>query len=98
MLNQNNPQDNTEMVYFSHGGGPLPILGDTSHKAMVDFMVQLPARLRKSICCRFMYVYLWQISRQHRYLMTIFWASMRSHFCGDENSKHMARSFPPKEM
>jgi hypothetical protein len=56
MLNQNNPQDNTEIVYFSHGGGPLPILGDTSHKAMVDFMVQLPARLRKSICCHFMCV------------------------------------------
>lgn len=36
-----------QIVYFSHGGGPLPILGDASHKAMVDFMLQLPARLRK---------------------------------------------------
>jgi aromatic ring-opening dioxygenase catalytic subunit (LigB family) len=35
------------MVYFSHGGGPLPILGDPGHKAMVDFMVQLPTRLQK---------------------------------------------------
>ena len=37
----------TRIVYFSHGGGPLPILGDASHKAMVDFMLQLPSRLRK---------------------------------------------------
>ena len=47
MLNQNKPQTNGQIVYFSHGGGPLPILGDASHKAMVDFMVQLPSRLRK---------------------------------------------------
>jgi aromatic ring-opening dioxygenase catalytic subunit (LigB family) len=47
MLNQNNPQANAQIVYFSHGGGPLPILGDAGHKAMVDFMLQLPARLRK---------------------------------------------------
>ncbi len=33
------------IVYFSHGGGPLPILGDPGHKAMVDFMVNLPKRL-----------------------------------------------------
>jgi 4,5-DOPA dioxygenase extradiol len=43
MLNQNRAQ----IIYFSHGGGPLPILGDASHKAMVDFMLKLPARLRK---------------------------------------------------
>jgi 4,5-DOPA dioxygenase extradiol len=43
MLNQNRAQ----IIYFSHGGGPLPILGDASHKAMVDFMLMLPARLRK---------------------------------------------------
>jgi 4,5-DOPA dioxygenase extradiol len=36
-----------QIIYFSHGGGPLPILGDASHKAMVDFMLKLPARLRK---------------------------------------------------
>jgi aromatic ring-opening dioxygenase catalytic subunit (LigB family) len=35
------------MVYFSHGGGPLPILGDASHQEMVDFMQDLPARIRK---------------------------------------------------
>jgi len=37
----------TQIVYFSHGGGPLPILGDAGHKVMVDFMRQLPSRLRK---------------------------------------------------
>lgn len=47
MLNQNNPQNQAQIVYFSHGGGPLPILGDASHKAMVNFMQQLPSRLRK---------------------------------------------------
>jgi 4,5-DOPA dioxygenase extradiol len=47
MLNQNNAQNNAEIVYLSHGGGPLPILGDPSHKAMVDFILQLPAQLKK---------------------------------------------------
>lgn len=36
-----------QIVYFSHGGGPLPILGDAGHQAMVDFMLRLPARLKK---------------------------------------------------
>ena len=36
-----------QLVYFSHGGGPLPILGDASHKAMVDFMQRLPLQMRK---------------------------------------------------
>ncbi len=36
-----------QIVYFSHGGGPLPILGDASHKAMLDFMRRLPTQLRK---------------------------------------------------
>ena len=47
MLNQIDPQNRAQIVYFSHGGGPLPILGDASHKAMVNFMRQLPSRLRK---------------------------------------------------
>jgi 4,5-DOPA dioxygenase extradiol len=47
MLKQNQPQNQAQIVYFSHGGGPLPILGDPGHKAMVEFMHQLPARLRK---------------------------------------------------
>ncbi len=37
----------TQIVYFSHGGGPLPILGDAGHQAMIDFMTQLPSQLKK---------------------------------------------------
>jgi len=47
MSNPNNSQNKAQIVYFSHGGGPLPILGDASHKAMVEFMQQLPSRLRR---------------------------------------------------
>ncbi len=34
--------DKKRIVYFSHGGGPLPLLGDPGHKAMIDFMNVLP--------------------------------------------------------
>jgi aromatic ring-opening dioxygenase catalytic subunit (LigB family) len=40
-----NTQPLNQIVYFSHGGGPLPILGDPGHQAMVDFMRDLPVRL-----------------------------------------------------
>jgi 4,5-DOPA dioxygenase extradiol len=33
------------IVYLSHGGGPLPILGDPGHQAMMEFMSHLPAQL-----------------------------------------------------
>lgn len=36
-----------QIVYLSHGGGPLPILGDPSHKGMNDFMQLLPSQLRR---------------------------------------------------
>ncbi len=45
-MKQKNPTKKAQIVYLSHGGGPLPILGDPSHKAMVDFMLQLPSQLR----------------------------------------------------
>lgn len=44
-MKYNSPAGKSQIVYFSHGGGPLPILGDESHQAMVDFMGQLPAQL-----------------------------------------------------
>jgi len=47
MMTQDNPGNTAQIVYFSHGGGPLPLLGDPGHRAMVDFMRQLPAQLRK---------------------------------------------------
>ena len=36
-----------EIIYFSHGGGPLPILGDPGHKEMISFMKKLPESLKK---------------------------------------------------
>lgn len=36
-----------DIVYFSHGGGPLPILGDPSHAEMISFMKNLPRKLEK---------------------------------------------------
>ncbi len=35
------------IIYMSHGGGPLPILGDKSHSAMISFMKDLPSKLKK---------------------------------------------------
>jgi aromatic ring-opening dioxygenase catalytic subunit (LigB family) len=46
-LHQTDRHRKAQIVYFSHGGGPLPILGDASHQALVDFMRRLPAGLRK---------------------------------------------------
>lgn len=46
-MKQNSPEGKAQIVYFSHGGGPLPILGDASHQAMVEFMRQLPSQIRK---------------------------------------------------
>ena len=36
-----------QIVYLSHGGGPMPILGDPGHKIMVDFMAKLPEQLTR---------------------------------------------------
>jgi 4,5-DOPA dioxygenase extradiol len=44
-MKQSNTEKGAQAVYFSHGGGPLPILGDASHRAMVEFMARLPAQL-----------------------------------------------------
>ncbi len=46
-MNTQGTDKQAQIVYFSHGGGPLPILGDPSHKAMVEFMTDLPKHLRK---------------------------------------------------
>ena len=46
-MSSTNHTEKAQVVYFSHGGGPLPILGDPGHKAMVDFMQRLPSQLRK---------------------------------------------------
>ncbi|WP_321531472.1 class III extradiol ring-cleavage dioxygenase [uncultured Desulfuromonas sp.] len=36
-----------QIIYFSHGGGPLPLLGGSSHQLMVEFMKKLPSRLHR---------------------------------------------------
>jgi hypothetical protein len=46
-MKSGSPVKKAQIVYFSHGGGPLPILGDPGHAAMVDFMRELPAKLRR---------------------------------------------------
>ena len=39
--------ENANIIYFSHGGGPLPLMGDESHRAMIEFMKKLPDQLPK---------------------------------------------------
>jgi 4,5-DOPA dioxygenase extradiol len=46
-MDNHNQDGKAQIVYFSHGGGPLPILGDPGQQAMVDFMTRLPLQLRK---------------------------------------------------
>ena len=46
-MDQNSSEKKAQIIYFSHGGGPLPILGDASHQAMLDFMKGLPSQIRK---------------------------------------------------
>lgn len=36
-----------QAVFFGHGGGPLPILGDPGHRTMNDFLSRLPEQLVK---------------------------------------------------
>lgn len=35
------------VVYLSHGGGPMPILGGQGHEKMIDFMKELPGKFPK---------------------------------------------------
>jgi aromatic ring-opening dioxygenase catalytic subunit (LigB family) len=35
------------VVYLSHGGGPLPLLGDESHQEMIALLEQLPSHLEQ---------------------------------------------------
>ena len=44
-MNGSNQQ--AQVVYLSHGGGPLPLLADPGHQAMIHFMRQLPCQLRR---------------------------------------------------
>ncbi len=37
--------DKSPVLYIPHGGGPLPLLGDVHHRALVDFLQKLPGKL-----------------------------------------------------
>lgn len=39
--------NNPTAVYLSHGGGPLPLLGDVGHKEMVESLTAISANIRK---------------------------------------------------
>lgn len=46
MIN-NNSNHNGQVIYISHGGGPLPILDDPSHDNMIQFMKNLPQKIKR---------------------------------------------------
>jgi 4,5-DOPA dioxygenase extradiol len=46
-MDQHETAKQAQIIYFSHGGGPLPILGDPSHQAMINFMTALPQRINR---------------------------------------------------
>ncbi|MBG0763300.1 MAG: dioxygenase [Tissierellales bacterium] len=46
-MNNSSKVKKGQVVYFSHGGGPLPILGDPTHKKMIDFMKDLPSKINR---------------------------------------------------
>ena len=46
-MEESSSESKAQIVYFSHGGGPLPLIGDEGHKAMVAFMQKLPEQLHK---------------------------------------------------
>lgn len=41
------------VLYISHGGGPLPLLGDPEHAEMLDHLKEMAAMLEKpaAIAC-----------------------------------------------
>lgn len=45
-LHQSKDRDQTgSMIYLTHGGGPLPLLGDPQHQELVDFLRRIPTTL-----------------------------------------------------
>lgn len=37
----------TDILYISHGGGPMPLLGDPDHQEMIDRLVEISGKLKK---------------------------------------------------
>src|SRR6056297_2057226 len=46
-MSHENFKQKGQVIYFSHGGGPLPILGDSSHEQMNEFMRNLPKKINR---------------------------------------------------
>lgn len=46
-MRSNTSGEKAQIIYFSHGGGPLPVLGDEGHKAMIEFLRKLPSQLER---------------------------------------------------
>ena len=46
-MEKNNVNQNGQVLYFSHGGGPLPLLDDPSHYKMIQFMKELPSKIQR---------------------------------------------------
>ncbi|KDR94157.1 Aromatic ring-opening dioxygenase, catalytic subunit, LigB family [Peptoclostridium litorale DSM 5388] len=44
---KDNVNHNGQIIYFSHGGGPLPMLDDPSHDKMIRFMKNLPYQIQR---------------------------------------------------
>jgi len=41
-----------EVVFLSHGGGPLPLLGDPGHQNLVTYLQELPKQLQRPSATR----------------------------------------------
>ena len=46
-MNTASNMSSSSVLYLSHGGGPLPLLGDESHQELVNFLKYITARLGK---------------------------------------------------
>lgn len=46
-MENNNTKNKGQIIYISHGGGPLPILNDPTHKKMIEFMEAFPKKLHR---------------------------------------------------
>ena len=40
-------QTSTDLLFISHGGGPMPLLGDPGHREMVERLVEMAGQLAK---------------------------------------------------
>jgi hypothetical protein len=40
-------RSDTQVLFLSHGGGPLPLLGDPAHRSMVEYLKRIATQLRR---------------------------------------------------